>query len=457
MATPGRTMEGDAGQRHLTLSVASADWHSIPCPQSELSLDIVLSGAQSFRWQERSCGHWTGVLAGRVWTLTQVNDRIWYRTYHRDNPSNGSPTAGNGSPTDGNGSPTDGNGSPTADNSSPTADNSSPTAGNGSPTAGNRSPTAVRKKRRKAPSTNRVGRKMKKEIKREIEAAAGMWANSRILCAVKLEPGHHGTPLSPVKQEPDTGGSREQDILTDYFQLSVSLADLYSHWSRADKNFQRVAPGFPGVRVLRQEPTECLFSFICTTNNQISRITAMIERLCQVYGERLCQLDSVTYYSFPTLASLAGTDVVERLRDLGFGYRAEFISQSARLIVEQHGSGWLQSLRTVPYEEAKRALCTLPGVGAKVADCVCLMSLDKPEAVPVDTHIWQIAKRDYAKNFGGTQKSLTNKVYRDIGDFFRSLWGPFAGWTQAVLFCSDLKKFQEHKSEQGPQSKTKRS
>ncbi|CAJ0942441.1 unnamed protein product [Ranitomeya imitator] len=57
------------------------------------------------------------------------------------------------------------------------------------------------------------------------------------------------------------------------------------------------------------------------------------------------------------------------------------------------GPDWLDTLRLAPYEEAKSALCALPGVGAKVADCVCLMALDKPEAVPVDTHVWQIAKR----------------------------------------------------------------
>lgn len=63
---------------------------------------------------------------------------------------------------------------------------------------------------------------------------------------------------------------------------------------------------FPGVRLLRQDPTECLFSFICTSNNHISRIQGMVERLCQSLGTPLCQLDKTSYQDFPSLSALAG-------------------------------------------------------------------------------------------------------------------------------------------------------
>lgn len=149
-----------------------------------------------------------------------------------------------------------------------------------------------------------------------------------------------------------------------------------------------------GVRVLRQDPVECLFSFICTSNNHISRITAMIERLCQAFGRRLCCLDSRPFHAFPSLSALtgpasprcclchlamassvpthlfccapAGADAEARLRALGFGYRAKFVSGSARAIAEGLGPEGLCQLRAAPYAEARRVLCALPGVGAKV-------------------------------------------------------------------------------------------
>lgn len=166
--------------------------------------------------------------------------------------------------------------------------------------------------------------------------------------------------------------------------------------------------------MLRQDPVECLFSFICTSNNHISRITAMIERLCQAFGRRLCCLDSRPFHAFPSLSALTGADAEARLRALGFGYRAKFVSGSARAIAEGLGTEGLCQLRTEPYAEARRVLCALPGVGAKVADCVCLLSLDKAEAVPVDTHVWHIARQRYGVALGG--KSLTPRAYQEIGE-----------------------------------------
>jgi N-glycosylase/DNA lyase len=70
------------------------------------------------------------------------------------------------------------------------------------------------------------------------------------------------------------------------------------------------------------------------------------------------------------------------------------------------------------------------------------MGLGWGEAVPVDTHVWQIAQRDYM--FGkGKHKSLTKATYDAVGDHFRQLWGKEAGWAHSVLFAADLKTFSE--------------
>ncbi|KAF1401691.1 N-glycosylase/DNA lyase, partial [Spheniscus magellanicus] len=304
-------------------------WRSLPCPPAELRLDLpggVWAGPDvpvCGRWWESSPGAWTGVLGGRVWTLRQDPDRLWYTVYGEEEEEDGRPA----------------------------------------------------------------------------EAA-----------------------------KPD--GAETDQILRDYFQLDVGLSALYCAWGAADPLFRKVAGDFPGVRVLRQDPVECLLSFICTSNNHISRITAMIERLCQAFGRRLCRLDARPFHAFPSLSALAGADAEARLRALGFGYRAKFVSGSARAIVEGLGAEGLHRLRAAPYAEARRVLCALPGVGAKVADCVCLMALDKAEAVPVDTHVWRIARQRYGAALGG--RSLTPRAHQEIGDFFRGLWGPRAGWAQAV-------------------------
>ncbi|XP_018114648.1 N-glycosylase/DNA lyase isoform X2 [Xenopus laevis] len=364
---------------HLTsITTSPAFWRSIPCQRSELRLDYMLACGQTFRWKECSPGYWTGVLKGRVWTMTQTDEHIWYTVYTKDQ----SPEK----------------------------------------VCDGLKVTTEQNKRK----NNTVPCTLSKKVKKE-----------------EIFPEDVGVTGDVPRLQEDVDCKKDQEVLEDYFQLNVSLRTLYQQWERSDPNFQRVAQDFPGIRVLRQDPTECLFSFICTSNNNISRITGMIERVCSSLGQRLCQLDSEVYHTFPTLEKLAANGTEAKLRDLGFGYRAKFVSESARTILSKHGPDWLESLRLVPYEEAKTALCSLPGVGAKVADCVCLMALDKSEAVPVDTHVLQIAKRDYVPQLGGCNKSLTDRVYRETGDFFRNLWGPYAGWAQSVLFCSELKKFQD--------------
>ncbi|XP_070531601.1 N-glycosylase/DNA lyase-like [Ptychodera flava] len=257
---------------------------------------------------------------------------------------------------------------------------------------------------------------------------------------------NHGTRVKKEVLPPgDLYFSNAESTLFDYFQLQTSLGELYKKWSSADANFRQVAADFTGIRMLRQDPTENLFAFICSSNNNISRISGMVERMCEKYGDKLCELDGQTYYTFPDIAKLASENVEQELRSLGFGYRAKYINQTAKYIMQNHNDNWLQSLRSVSYEDAHSELLKLPGVGSKVADCVCLMSLDKHSAIPVDTHVWQIASRDYMPKLTKT-KSLTDKVYKEIGDFFRNLYGDYAGWAHSVLFSADLKKFQDLKT-----------
>ncbi|KAM9186143.1 N-glycosylase/DNA lyase isoform 3-T3 [Dugong dugon] len=232
--------------------------------------------------------------------------------------------------------------------------------------------------------------------------------------------------------------------------------DLVLASGQSFRCFSYFLPYWPrGVRLLRQDPIECLFSFICSSNNNIARITGMVERLCQAFGPRLIQLDDVTYHGFPSLQALAGPEVEAHLRKLGLGYRARYVSASARAILEEQGGpSWLQQLREAPYEDAHKALCTLPGVGTKVADCICLMALDKPQAVPVDVHMWHIAQYDYSWHPTMSQaKGPSPPVNKELGNFFRSLWGPYAGWAQAVLFSADLR--QPHRPQEPPAKRRK--
>ncbi|KAJ8712772.1 hypothetical protein PYW08_008076 [Mythimna loreyi] len=235
-------------------------------------------------------------------------------------------------------------------------------------------------------------------------------------------------------------------LLKDYFRLDVNLGEYYKEWSEKDELFEKACKQFYGIRMLRQEPVENLFSFICSQNNHISRISTMVEKLCTHYGEKICEYEGETYYTFPEVEKLSALGVETELRNLGFGYRAKFIQKSAAQIVEWGGEEWFDSLQNMKYKDAKQELMKLHGIGPKVADCICLMSLNHLEALPVDTHVYQIAAQNYLPHLRG-KKNVTEKMYTEIGDHFRMLYGDMAGWAHTVLFCADLKKFQQQDTE----------
>lgn len=261
-------------------------------------------------------------------------------------------------------------------------------------------------------------------------------------------------------------------LLKNYFNLQYDLTELYKQWAAADPNFRRRAPTFEGVRMLNQDAWEALVGFICSSNNNIARISQMVHKLCLHYGPLIGNIAGEPLHDFPTPTSLTAPGVEAHLRSLGFGYRARYISETARSVSQDRHAGWLQGLRnpaipawavTTPpkpeadgedsilapatYKHAHEQLLQLSGVGPKVADCVCLMGLGWAEAVPVDTHVWQIAMRDY--NFGGKSKNktLTKVLYDAVGDHFRLLWGDYAGWAHSVLFTADLRAFSERSVE----------
>ncbi|KAI5862113.1 8-oxoguanine DNA-glycosylase [Durotheca rogersii] len=272
------------------------------------------------------------------------------------------------------------------------------------------------------------------------------------------------TPSSPVKIEPDESAERDntEALLRHYFSLRHDSAALYDQWSKSDPNFRKKAPKFTGIRILSQDPWEALVAFICSSNNNISRISQMVHKLCKHYGSLVGHIGEEAFHDFPTPQALTGKEVEAHLRELGFGYRAKYIAETSRLVSQEKPAGWLESLTNPEnpswgtteaansadpptYKHAHEQLLLLSGVGPKVADCVCLMGLGWGEAVPVDTHVWQIAQRDY--KFGKVKtKTFSKAMYDSVGDHFRKIWGQQAGWAQSVLFTANLKSFSEQAS-----------
>jgi len=225
-------------------------------------------------------------------------------------------------------------------------------------------------------------------------------------------------------------------FVKDHFGLHDDLPKIFLQITK-DKHIEAAVHKFKGLRILRQDPWECLISYICATYKSISAIRHMLFNLSRKFGEKVCY-DSYSFYTFPTSARLAKATAGE-LADCGLGYRAKYVSQTAKMV---HVNGLeFEDLRKATYDEAKRKLLGFPGVGPKVADCVLLFSLGKLEAFPVDVWIRRVILRYYSRHFLGEflerisgEKSLSNSEYEKLNLFGRKYFGEYAGYAQEYLY-----------------------
>lgn len=257
----------------------------------------------------------------------------------------------------------------------------------------------------------------------------GYWAAPVCGKVVRTKEDETGFLWETIPGDPDAA------LLSDYFRLNDDIRAIYSHLSQSDGHVADLIDRYHGLRLLRQNPEETILSYVCSTANSVPRISRSIERFSQKYGQFIAEVGGRDHYSFPTVNALASADPTELTNIGGLGWRGSNIVMVAKQMLD-HGEGWLDGLRSVSYHEAKRELLALRGIGSKIADCVCLFSLDKDEAVPVDTHIRQVAVRYYMP--GLTTKTITASAYEKIVGVFREKFGEYAGWAQELLYYEDL-------------------
>ncbi|MBI4355316.1 MAG: 8-oxoguanine DNA glycosylase [Candidatus Omnitrophica bacterium] len=209
--------------------------------------------------------------------------------------------------------------------------------------------------------------------------------------------------------------------LRHYFALDHDLPAILRTVD-VDPQIHEALQSFAGLRVIRQEPWECLASFICSSFNNIKRLQGMIERLCRRFGRVTPTGDAgARWWTFPEPTAIARAS--ERtLRELGLGFRAPYLKAAARLVAD--GRLDAARLRRQPYEQAKQRLQTVPGVGDKVADCIALFALQQYEAFPID--VW-------------TERILKRYVHRQptrarLHRFARRHFGAYAGYAQQYLY-----------------------
>jgi N-glycosylase/DNA lyase len=211
--------------------------------------------------------------------------------------------------------------------------------------------------------------------------------------------------------------------LTDYLQLDLDLSEVLRTFPD-DEPMRAAVTACRGLRLLCQEPWECLASFILSSTKRIVQIQQITTALCEKYGEPITvPAGESPAKAFPSPARLAAATEPE-LRECKMGFRARYLLATARRIAA--GECNLSALGRLPVETARAELLKLPGVGRKIADCVLLFAYGFQPAFPVDVWVMKALRELYFSNRPVSVKRLHR--------FAAKHFGPHAGYAQQYLF-----------------------
>src|SRR5436190_9175350 len=242
-------------------------------------------------------------------------------------------------------------------------------------------------------------------------------------CAVYVE--QHGNSLKGHNSREKLDGFKPSSfprIVAHYFALDHRLTEICA--SFPDDPVMNAARLFcRGLRIIRQPKWECLATFICSSMKQVAHIRQISLALRRHFGDRGKVGDHVVYTSPPAQRIARATE--NDLRECALGYRAKNLLATARLV--SSGECDLESWSPLSDPVLREKLCSLPGVGTKIANCVMLFAYERLRAFPIDVWIERVLKQQYFPR----KKKVTEPRLREFSETY---FGEHGGYAQQYLF-----------------------
>jgi N-glycosylase/DNA lyase len=224
------------------------------------------------------------------------------------------------------------------------------------------------------------------------------------------------------------GGEHGQDahatklLIRNYFALDHPLTEICASFPD-DPMMNAARSSCRGLRIIRQPRWECLATFITSSMKQVAHIRQISRELRRHFGYE-CRIGDHVVRTFPSSRRIAQSSEKE-LRQCALGYRAKNLLATAQLV--SSGEADLEAWAALSDDELRARLCALPGVGAKVANCVMLFAYERLRAFPIDVWIERVLRQHY---FPGKRKMTA----RQLRIFSENYFGDHGGYAQQYLF-----------------------
>ena len=225
---------------------------------------------------------------------------------------------------------------------------------------------------------------------------------------------------------------------TNFFRKNDNMQEIIKSISK-DETVKKSVKQYEGLRIFKQDPFQCMISFIISSNSNIQKIKNSLEKISKKFGKKV-KIQNKEFFLFPKPEKLANASI-EEIKKCGVGYRAPFIKQASKMIVLKKIN--FKYLEKCDYQEAKKNICLIPGVGNKVADCILLFSLNKLEAFPLDTWMIKILEKYYSNQFNIETKTITQKQYELLHEKIVNYFGPYCGYAQQFLFKMERENYNK--------------
>lgn len=241
-----------------------------------------------------------------------------------------------------------------------------------------------------------------------------------------------GGRVLKVRQAGDTltYAGAPASFIRHYFSLDMDLEAILTS-ADTDPFIHEAIRKNQGLRLVRQPAWECTVSYICSTNSNIPTIRRRIASIAEKYGTPVT-FEGKTYYAFPGPEPIS-CGGHEGLTECRLGYRQPYVFGTSCTVTDE--KEWEETIRRLPYEDARKELMKLHGVGPKAADCILLFAYQKYDAFPVDVWIRRIMQQHYLPELG-MDSPLTGKEYDRIRRFARNHFGEYCGYAQEYLYAA---------------------
>lgn len=198
-------------------------------------------------------------------------------------------------------------------------------------------------------------------------------------------------------------------VIKEYLDLDRDYLSIIESIRRMDKKLGCCLDRSLGLKMIKQNPLECIISYIISQNNSVRNIQNSLNLISKKYGEKVT-FKNKEYYLFPKLNKL--NNITENdFRECKVGFRDKYLINIIRAISTEELN--VEKIYEMQSNDAMDYLISFKGIGMKVASCILLFAYHKFDVYPIDTWVKKFMKEDYGIEGEENIRKYCKETYKE--------------------------------------------